>query len=399
MNNSILNVMGTLLMALNQWFQIILITQFIGIYEVGLYTYFLAITAPLVLLSRYSFSVILPTQRTYKYSYTIFYKYRIILNYLFLVLSIFLSFLLNLSIYENVCLISFMLFKFYETKEEFVYAENIAKSNIKFLAYSKIYKSIFTILIFTLIISLTSSLLTSISSLFLVQVIVYYTYDRKYLTLSDLKSEKLSYFNFKNILILGLGLTIVGVLSSFNANIPRYFLEYFSGREALGVYATILYFATVTNNIVIAINQTFIANLSTLVRESIDKFYRSFMKILIYYTPFLIFGFICLILFGENILSFIYGDYYRGYNFEIFLLGIQILLMVIFKILEMGLSVLNLYKSLSFLQLFTFILTLLFSFLLIIPYGIAGALLVSILAFLIGIIGQISIMLYYRINL
>ncbi len=47
----------------NQWLQVILITRMIGLYEVGLFSYFLAIVAPLVLFSRFSFSDLVPTQR------------------------------------------------------------------------------------------------------------------------------------------------------------------------------------------------------------------------------------------------------------------------------------------------------------------------------------------------
>jgi|SRR5699024_4405947 len=115
MKNRVLYVFGTLFFALNQWVQIIVITQMIGVYEVGLYSYFLAIIAPLVLFSRYSFSVLIPTQQKYNYNYSIFYRYRNIFNILFLIFSILLSIILNLNIYETLCLIAFILFKFYET--------------------------------------------------------------------------------------------------------------------------------------------------------------------------------------------------------------------------------------------------------------------------------------------
>ncbi|MFP3471513.1 hypothetical protein R0J90_15845, partial [Micrococcus sp. SIMBA_144] len=89
-----------------------------------------------------------PTQKKLSYDYAVFREFRNITNYAFVLLTVILALIVDLSMYETACLIIFVLYKFYENKEEFIYAENIAESRIRFLAYSKIYRSIITIILF-----------------------------------------------------------------------------------------------------------------------------------------------------------------------------------------------------------------------------------------------------------
>src|SRR5699024_4378963 len=138
----IMNIVGTLLMAINQWLQIILITRLLGLYEVGLFSYFLALTGPLVLFSRFTLARLLPTQRRLKYDYIIFKQFRTVTNYAFIIVSIILMIFIDLGMYEKICFMIFIIFKYYENKEEFIYTENIAESRILFLGQSKIIKSI-----------------------------------------------------------------------------------------------------------------------------------------------------------------------------------------------------------------------------------------------------------------
>src|SRR5699024_5148479 len=225
MKIKMLHVLSTLLFSLNQWLQVILITRVIGLYEIGLFSYFLAIAGPLVLFSRFSFSDLVPTQKKYDYGDSIFFKYRNIMNMLFLLLIIILAVIFDFSTYEAVCFMLFGIYKFYETKEDFIYTENIAQSNIKFLATSKIIKSIITAVLFAAGVFIAESLLAAIASLLISQMIIYYFYDKKFTFINRTETLQFGRKHFKHIFWLGIGLSLVGLLSSLNANIPRYFLE------------------------------------------------------------------------------------------------------------------------------------------------------------------------------
>lgn len=391
-----LHVISTLLFSLNQWLQVILITRIIGLYEIGLFSYFLAIAGPLVLFSRFSFSDLVPTQKKYNYGYSIFLKFRNILNTLFLISIIFLSFLFEFSTYEAVCFILFGLFKYYETKEDFIYTENISESNIKFLAYSKIIKSILTTSLFALAIFTTESFIVAIISLLVSQVLIYYLYDKKFSFSNSKEANIFSKVHFKQIFWLGIGLSVVGLLSSLNANIPRYFLEYYFSVEMLGIYATIMYFATISLNIVITINQSLIAELSRAATKSIRKFYNFFFKIFVFYLIVIIIGNLTLFFYGNQILVFVYGNTFAGFHKELILLGIFISLIVIEKTLEMVLNIFNLYNIQVIFQVISIVLTVILSFILIVPYGISGAFISVILTGIFVVIGQILTIIYTR---
>lgn len=391
-----LHVFSTLLFSLNQWLQVILITRVIGLYEIGLFSYFLAIAGPLVLFSRFSFSDLVPTQKKYNYGYSIFFKFRNLLNTLFLVSIVVLSLLFEFSKYETVCFILFGLFKYYETKEDFIYTENISESNIKFLAYSKIIKSILTTSLFALAIFTTESFIVAIISLVVSQILIYYLYDKKFSFSNSKEGHMFSRVHFKHIFWLGLGLSVVGLLSSLNANIPRYFLEYYFSVEMLGIYATIMYFATISLNIVITINQSLIAELSRAATKSIRKFYKFFFKILAFYLIVIIIGNLTLFFYGNQILVFVYGNIFGGFQQELILLGIFISLIVIEKTLEMALNIFNLYNIQVIFQVISIVLTVILSFILIVPYGISGAFISVILTGLFVVIGQILTIIYTR---
>lgn len=394
MKIKMLHVLSTLLFSLNQWLQVILITRVIGLYEIGLFSYFLAIAGPLVLFSRFSFSDLVPTQKKYNYGYSIFFKYRNIMNMLFLLLIIILAVIFDFSTYEAVCFMLFGIYKFYETKEDFIYTENIAESNIKFLAYSKIIKSIITAVLFAAGVFIAESLLAAIASLLISQMIIYYFYDKKFTFINRTETLQFGKKHFKHIFWLGIGLSLVGLLSSLNANIPRYFLEYYFSVEVLGMYATIMYFATISLNIVITINQSLIAELARTAAQNIRAFYNFFIKIMIFYLAAIIIGNIILFLYGSQLLVFIYGNDFLGFERELMLLGIFISLIVIEKTLEMIMNIFNLYNIQVFFQIMNIVLTTVLSIIFIIPYGIGGAFAVAIVTGLFVVAGQITAIIY-----
>lgn len=394
MKIKMLHVLSTLLFSLNQWLQVILITRIIGLYEIGLFSYFLAIAGPLVLFSRFSFSDLVPTQKKYNYGYSIFFKYRNIMNMLFLLLIIILAVLFDFSTYEAVCFMLFGIYKFYETKEDFIYTENIAESNIKFLAYSKIIKSIITAVLFAAGVFIAESLLAAIASLLISQMIIYYFYDKKFTFINRTETLQFGRKHFKHIFWLGIGLSLVGLLASLNANIPRYFLEYYFSVEVLGIYATIMYFATISLNIVITINQSLIAELARTAAQNIRAFYNFFIKIMIFYLAAIIIGNIILFLYGSQLLVFIYGNDFLGLERELMLLGIFISLIVIEKTLEMVMNIFNLYNIQVVFQIINIVLTTVLSIIFIIPYGISGAFAVAIVTGLFVVAGQIAAIIY-----
>lgn len=235
----------------------------------------------------------------------------------------------------------------------------------------------------------------SITSLFIGQFLVYYFFDRKHSISIKNDWSSMTAAQFKNIFLLGFGLCVVEILSSLSTNIPRYILEEYHSVEVLGIFATIMYFTVITNNIVMAINEGVIANLSRESMASIRKFYRSFFKLCIMFSVLIIIGEIILILYGNDIVILVYGSEFIGLEREMILLGVLLVFVVYSKILEMALSILNLYKQLVFIQMLTFVSTLVLSLIVIIPYGLTGAFIVAIITLSLMVAGQIGVLIHH----
>lgn len=390
-----LNIVGTLSMAVNQWMQVILITRLLGLYEVGLFTYILALMGPLVLFTRFSLARLVPTQRKLNYDYIIFKQFRKVMNHSFIFVSIVLMIFIDLNIYESLCLFAFVIFRFYENKEEFIYTENIAESRIHVLGLSKIYRSIVTIILFTATLFIFESLLLGIISMLVSQLLVYYLYDRKHSFSLEKPEPPMTFRHFKNIFLLGISLAAVELMSSMVTNIPRYVLEHFHSVEVLGVFATIMYFTIITNNIVIAINEGVIAGLARTAAVSTVKFYRAFFKLCGMFLVLIVLGEIILFFFGNDILVLVYGTEFMGYQREMILLGILLFFIVYTTLLEMALNVFNLYTHQVVMQTITFFATIFLSLLVIIPFGLTGAFIVGIIAHALLMAGQIGVLIHH----
>src|SRR5699024_6018515 len=105
---------------------------------------------------------------------------------------------------------------------------------------------------------------------------------------------------------------------------------------------------------------------------------------------------------GNDILILVYGEEFRGYQREMILLGILLFFIVYTKLFEMALNVFNLYTHQVVMQTITFITTIILSVVVIIPFGLAGAFIVSISTHGLMMMGQIAILLHqwkYKVSM
>ena len=120
--------------------------------------------------------------------------------------------------------------------------------------------------------------------------------------------------SLKRLLGLTLPLGIVATLLSLNVNLPRYVVSVHLGVEALGYYTALTHLMVTGNMLVQALGQ---AGLSSLARHgSADR--ESFLRLLCYMLfAALLVGLVCLgavLVFGAEILSFVYRENYAGYS-------------------------------------------------------------------------------------
>lgn len=389
----LLNISASLIYAFSQWLQIIIITNYLGMYDVGMFTLIIAILGPIILFSRYSFFSLMPTENRYNFSVIKYKNARSVFNFSFLIIIIILILLLNIQWYFKICLGLYSIFKYFESKEEFIYIENVLNNNLKFVAYSKIIKSVTSIIAFFLFIYLTKSLLFGIIGLIFSQILVYNFIDKKHSDYNQF-SFSISKREFTLISKLGFSLTFVSLLISLSTNIPRYVIESYHDTEMLGIYATLLYTIVLINNVTITLNTTFIVDFSNSLKKGLNIFKNRVLKIFILYFSVGIITFLLVYFYGSSIFSAIYGQNYYTYEYEISLLALYILLTIASKYMEMILNVLNAYKAQVKLHMTAFILTLVLSFLFIPTLGLTGAIMVNVVVFVIIVLMQLMMILF-----
>lgn len=156
-----------------------------------------------------------------------------------------------------------------------------------------------------------------------------------------------------------------------------------------------MYFATITNNIVIALNEGVISSLAKEARVSVRLFYESFFKICGVFLGLIIIGEVILVLFGNDILVLVYGEKFMGYQNEMILLGILLFFIVYTTLLEMAMNVFNLYNQQVIMQAITFIITIVLSIIVIVPFGLTGTFMVGIITHALLMAGQIGLLIHH----
>lgn len=171
MKNSLINVFGTILLAISQWLQIFVIARYVGIYEAGIFSLFLAILAPVTILTRFNFINIIPTYNGNKISKNEFLNFRNLSNSLLIFICLIIMILNDFSTYENICFIIFIIIKFIESHEEMYYSYMIKDGNIKQFSKCKMFKAIANIILVIISMILSHSLISLISGILIAQIL------------------------------------------------------------------------------------------------------------------------------------------------------------------------------------------------------------------------------------
>lgn len=343
MKNSAINLTGTILLALSQWLQIFIITRFIGLYEAGIFSLFMAIMAPLVILVRFNYINLIPTYIKSDITKFDFVFYRFICNIFFLVISLLIVVSSNFNYYENFCFIIFIIFKLIENKEELHHCYMIKKGEIYKFSKCKVVKALTNIILIISFALIYSTLISIILSILFSQLLSY-IYTLKLSNENFKINSAMNMVDVKSIFFLGFGITLATLLSSLLVTIPKYYIQYNFNSRDLGVFSALLFFSTLANNFVITVNQSLIKDLVKVYHSNIKAFLNKVITLYIIFCIICLVGILTSYFFGSQIIVFIYGEVFSKYSSEIFLLAIFISLNMIFKITEMIMNILNVYN-------------------------------------------------------
>lgn len=302
-------LLGNGIFAFSQWLQLSLISKFTNINTLGTYTLGLSIVSPVFMFLGLQLRTILITDSKKEFNFSDFLNLRLALNALsLLIISVLVIFLKEKNIISIVVLLATQ--KIIESFSELFNSNQQKLENINILAYSLMLKgagsaiSVYVGLFFFK--SIEIGILLSVCFSLLVLLFYDYRNYKKYYYEKIKLDFKLP--NGKKLFIKCFPLGIVVLIISLNANIAKYFLENYEGRDIQGVFSSLSYILIVGIFIVDALGQTFVPRLSNYYYE---KKLKNFKEIAVIFISISV-----LIGLGLAVVSFFFGDYILKFLFN-----------------------------------------------------------------------------------
>lgn len=371
---------GNIIFAFSQWLMLIFFSRMSDPTQLGYYSYALAVTAPIFLLSNLQLRPLLVADlnTSKSFSFSQYFSLRIITIVLAIVVSLF--FISGNTTFSIVVLTLVVLIKASEAFSDIIYAYYNASKKTAFISKSLTIKSLLVIISSFLVLYFTNNIIYSLIATLCGYILVLIFLDfRK--NLDYIKNIKILDRDFKAIVFSGLPLGIAVMLVSLQTNIPRYFLEYYSSIEFVGIYTIFYYFLVIGGIIINSVCQY----LSPYFSEYYQTLNTNKLKAIIIQAFFisLILGLIGLLIslpLHKFIIQTIYGDSYVEYSYllpYIMLAAVFSYLSVVSGYLLTSLKMLKIQMPVFILLAF---LTLLYSYVLIPSYGLLGAAYTTILS-------------------
>lgn len=371
---------GNILFAFSQWLMLIMFSHFSSPTQLGYYSYALAITAPIFMLSNLQLRplVVADLNLEKKFGFSEYLSLRLLTTLFAIIISLFFidwSNNLALSIVLVVVLI-----KSSEAVSDIMYAYYNANKKTKFISKSLTIKSVLvTVSSFCILYMMHNIVYALIAMLIGYLLILVFLDIRK--NIEHLKEVNVFNRNLNKIVQAGLPLGIAVMLVSLQTNIPRYFLEHCSSVELVGVYTILYYFIVIGGVVINSVCQYLSPYFSEFYRDlKIDDLKKTIRNT--FFIAFILGGLGLFLSFflNEFIIKILYGNSYIMYAYllpYIMVAGIFTYLSVVNGYLLTSLKLLKIQMPIF---LILVCLTVIYSYFLIPMYGLIGAVYTTILS-------------------
>ena len=383
------NALGLTLNSLNSLFFLIVVRYINGMDTAGIFTYAFALCAFFYVIAFYfnrSFQV---SDSKDKFSFNDYLSARVVLSILSFILIFAFAIINQFSIFEISVIMLLMIFRLTETIGDCFYGAIHKKSKLWQTGFSLSIKAVFGLLVFFITDLTTKNLLISISSLSLVNIIIFLVYDvRNY---KNLYTEKIkfNFSHFKQILKSCFPIFLFQLLSLYLANCQKYILPYFEPNEAQTILGILIMPATLLSLVgSYLINPVLEPLTSHFKNRDLKNFVLLSKKVLSFLTILgILIVAICYFL-GVPFLNLLYSLNLDQYNLPFITIIIGSIFFAASLIISNFLTVLKENVKQTYIYIITVIVDTLISILLIKNFGIPGA------AYSFAISGGIILALY-----
>lgn len=268
---------GNVIFNVCQWGTLIILSKLGSPDMVGLYALALAIQAPVMMFAGLQMRIVQATDAKNEYEFGHYFALRIFTTSLaFLTISA-IAVVSDYSIGQRIVILVIALAKVFEAMSDVFYGLFQKQERLDKAAISLMLRGPLSLVFFSLGIYITNSVLGGVLGLVVSGALILILYDvrnskimMRAITINDTGSDlylkalkpRWEYKTLLKLAWLILPLGFASLLVSLTANIPRYFLEFYGGVTALGIFAALDYFRRVGQLIIQALGQATTPRLS-----------------------------------------------------------------------------------------------------------------------------------------
>lgn len=386
------NFLGNLVFAIGQWSILAILTRMIAVEYVGNYSYAVAFSAPIVLFFEMQLRALQVTDVNEEYTFGDYFGLRIVSSILCLIVVFLLS-LYTRSSYQIILLISSVtLMKLIDSIADILYGVFQKEERMNFIAISRIIKGITIVISFSITLWYSRNIVVSILAVTFMKGIVVVFYDLNKVRLSENITPSFDSVNFRELFISSLPLGVMSMLTSLDANIPKYVIEHFEGFDSLGYYSALSYINIAGGQMITAVSQAATPRLSKLYNMK-DK--NPFKVLLLKLT---LIGFLLglisvlfIVLFGRQFITILYGSSYAQYMNVFIVMMFAGAINYTSSFLGNAMTAARAFKIQPFLGIIWVVTSLVFSVLLIPDFGLMGAAIALVISALIKLISKLVV--------
>lgn len=296
--------------------------------------------------------------------------------------------------------------KFIESLGDIRYGVFQKLETMDFIAKSMILKGIFGLLALSLGLYLSGSLLVAVTCLAFSWLTVFMLFDvanvnklspgesttrielLRHSRSSLLLEIKENLPSLKALVILSFPLGIAMLLGSISTNVPRYYLEFYEGERALGIYAAVAALMLAGNTLVSALGQTATSRLSVYYfNGQAGRFARLLLSLIVLGTALGVTGLILSVLAGRDILAVIYQPEYADNAQLLVLLMIAATLQYAGSFLGLSVTAARRFRVQPYIFAASSLASVIMCALLVPIYGTSGAAWAVIIASIVQVLG------------
>ncbi|MTJ07349.1 oligosaccharide flippase family protein [Anabaena sp. UHCC 0204] len=298
-----------------QWGMLVVLAKLGSPEMVGQFTLGLAVTAPIMMFTNLQLRVVQVTDVKQQFLFSDYLGLRLISTGLALLIITFISFSGGYETETSLVIFLIGLAKAFESISDIFCALIQQHEQMDRIAISLIIKGVLSLLLLGIGVYLSRRVFWGVLGLVFAWIVVLFSYDiRNALIIVKQRSELQPRWHLQTLvklLWLSLPLGFVMMLISFNANIPRYFIERYLGERELGIFAALAYLMVAGGMLINALGESANPKLAKYYAEGDRLAFRTLlMKLLGIAAALGGIGVLIAVIGGRSILTLLYKPEY-----------------------------------------------------------------------------------------